>query len=109
LPDGWLRDVWALDEDQAIAVGDRGMVLRRRWGRWELVAAPQVFDFTAVRAFSVGRFYTSTDGGALHQWNGAWTAKGTAPRGVWDITGVDEEHLWYVGDDGLVLTGAPVP
>ncbi|HEY1098944.1 MAG TPA: putative metal-binding motif-containing protein [Myxococcota bacterium] len=109
LPDGWLRDVWALNDDEAVAVGDEGMVLVRRWGRWERVGAPQAFSFTSVAAFSPGRFYAATDAGQLTRYDGRWLTRQVAPRAIRQMTGLDEEHLWLVGDDGLILTGAPVP
>jgi hypothetical protein len=109
LPDGWLRGVWAVSPFEAVAVGDEGMVVRRRFGRWEAVRAPEPTGYSAVRAFSVGRFYAVSDGGLVQQWSGRWQGRATQPRAVRDIDGVDEEHLWLVGDDGLVVGGAPLP
>lgn len=103
LPDGWLRGVWALSPNEAVAVGEQGVVLRRVQGNWQRIPPPAAANYTSVRAFSVGRFYASTDVGSLQQWSGRWAVWATDPLPVRDLTAFDEAHFWLVGDHELII------
>ena len=105
VPDGQLHGVWVVSPGEVVAVGDRGLVLRRIGGVWERIAPPSMVNYTTVRAFSIGRFYLSTEFGYLRQWDGRWTLQYTDQVPVRDLTAYDEEHFWLVGDDGLVIKG----
>lgn len=105
VPDGQLHGVWVVSPGEVVAVGDRGLVLRRVGGAWQRIAPPSMVDYTTVRAFSIGRFYLSTEFGYLRQWDGRWTLQYTDQVPVRDLTAFDEEHFWLVGDDGLVIKG----
>ncbi|MDP1823715.1 MAG: hypothetical protein Q8L48_10745 [Archangium sp.] len=109
VPDGQLHGVWVVSPGEVVAVGDRGMVLRRVDGAWERIAPPSMANYTTVRAFSIGRFYLSTEFGYLRQWHGRWTLQYTDQVPVRDLTAYDEEHFWLVGDNGLVIRGPLAP
>lgn len=107
--DGQLRGVWVVSPTEVVAVGDRGLVLRRVQGAWQHVDPPSMVDFTTVRAFSIGRFYLSTQLGDLRQWNGSWSLRYTDAVPVRDLTAFDEEHFWLVGDDEFIINGPRSP
>jgi len=87
----------------AVAVGDRGLALRRVNGTWETLATPTTNDLTAVKAFGPGRFVLSSDRGTLLSWAGAWTVTPTDPLPVRAIDGWGEGNLWLVGDKGFIV------
>ena len=103
--DGQLHGVWVLSPTEAVAVGDRGLVLRRVQGVWERIAPPSMANYTTVRAFSIGRFYLSTEFGYLRQWSGQWALRYTDQVPVRDLTAFDEAHFWMVGDNALIIEG----
>jgi hypothetical protein len=59
---------------------------------------------TAVRAFSRARFYVTTEDGRVVRSNGDnWrTVFQTDAGSLNDITGVDEDDIWAVGDNGVI-------
>ncbi len=103
--DGQLHGVWVLSKDEVVAVGDNGLVLRLVHGAWERIAPPSMANYTTVRAFSIGRFYLSTEYGYLRQWNGSWSLQYTDQVPVRDLTAFDEEHFWLVGDNEVIIRG----
>ena len=105
VPDGQLHGVWVVGPGELVAVGDRGLVLRRVHGAWELISPPSMVNYTTVRAFSIGRFYLSTEFGSLLQWSGSWALHSTDQVPVRDLTAFDEEHFWLVGDNGVIIHG----
>lgn len=109
LQDGQLHGVWVLSPTEVVAVGDRGLVLRRVQGAWQRIAPPSMADYTTVRAFSIGRFSLSTVFGYLRQWNGTWSLRYTDQVPVRDLTAFDEEHFWLVGDDEVIINGPRAP
>lgn len=106
--DGQLHGVWVLSADEVVAVGDNGLVLRRVQGAWQRIGPPSMANYTTVRAFSIGRFYLSTEFGYLRQWSGRWSLQYTDEVPVRDLTAFDEEHFWLVGDNELIIHG-PLP
>ena len=106
--DGQLHGVWVVSPSEAVAVGDNGLVLRRVRGAWERIPPPSTANYTTVHAFGIGRFSLSTEFGYLRQWDGQWTLRYTDQVPVRDLTAFDEEHLWLVGDNGLIIRG-PLP
>ncbi|MFT3712455.1 MAG: putative metal-binding motif-containing protein [Archangium sp.] len=85
-------------------VGDQGFVATRFAGTWMKPAADAgTDDFYAVKAFAPGRFYVSGARGQVRLWNGTWTVFPTDVQPVRAMDGVDEEHLWLVGDNGFIL------
>jgi hypothetical protein len=99
-----MRGASATGSFEVVVVGDQGSVERRAGGVWAYVGdAGTANDFFAVKAFSAGRFYVSGAGGQVRVWNGAWTTLPTDPVTIRAIDGVDEEHLWLVGDNGVIL------
>ncbi len=109
LQDGQLHGVWVLSPTEVVAVGDRGLVLRRVQGAWQRIAPPSMADYTTVRAFSIGRFYLSTEFGYLRQWSGTWSLRYTDEVPMRDLTAFDEEHFWLVGDDEVIINGPKAP
>ena len=105
LPDGQLHGVWVVSPTELVAVGDRGLVLRRVHGAWERIPPPSMVNFTTVRAFSIGRFYLSTQSGDLRQWSGSWALRSTDQVPLRDLAAFDEEHFWLVGDTGVIIHG----
>ncbi|MFO0595266.1 MAG: putative metal-binding motif-containing protein [Myxococcaceae bacterium] len=97
-----LRNVSSSTSMSCVVVGDNGELLRRTRG-WERLVAPVNNNLTAVKAFSPGRFYLSTDVGGVHFWNGAWQSWPTANVAIRAMDGVDELHLWLVGDNGVII------
>jgi hypothetical protein len=106
--DGQLHGVWVLSADEVVAVGDNGLVLRRVHGGWQRIGPPSMANYTTVRAFSIGRFYLSTEFGYLRQWSGRWSLQYTDQVPVRDLTAYDEEHFWLVGDNEVIIRG-PLP
>lgn len=105
VPDGQLHGVWVVGPGELVAVGDRGLVLRRVHGTWELISPPSTVKYTTVRAFSIGRFSLSTEFGYLRQWSGSWALRYTDQVPVRDLAAFDEEHFWLVGDNGVIIHG----
>lgn len=103
--DGQLHGVWVLSKDEVVAVGDNGLVLRLVNGAWERIAPPSMANYTTVRAFSIGRFYLSTEYGYVRQWSGRWSLQYTDEVPVRDLTAFDEEHIWLVGDNEVIIRG----
>ena len=103
--DGQLHGVWVVSPNEVVAVGDRGLVLRKFQGAWERIAPPSMANYTTVRAFSIGRFYLSTEFGYLRQWSGSWMLHYTDQVPVRDLTAFDERNFWLVGDNGVIITG----
>ncbi|MDX2011167.1 MAG: putative metal-binding motif-containing protein [Myxococcaceae bacterium] len=106
LPAGRLRGVWVRSAGNLFAVGDEGVVLEKRDGRWLRVPAPSSSAVTAVRAFNGARLYVTQLEGAVRKWNGrAWQTVYATDAGVqfFDIGGVSESDLWAVGSRGFVL------
>jgi photosystem II stability/assembly factor-like uncharacterized protein len=115
-----LFGVCALSPDEAWAVGDLGVLLRRRAGGWESVAIPpesfadenvpdrilNAVDFLdPLHGWIVGEFGTTlrtTDGGAT--WVGARTFIGVAQDlYLFDVSALDERRAAAVGLAGNVL------
>ncbi len=80
-------------------------MVRKVRGTWERIAPPSMANYTTVRAFSIGRFYLSTEYGYLRQWSGQWSLQYTDAVPVRDLTAFDEEHFWLVGDDEVIIRG----
>jgi hypothetical protein len=94
---------WSVSPFDLVLVGDQGFVATRFAGAWMRPADAGTDDFFAVRAFAPGRFYVSGSRGQVRLWNGAWTVFPTDVQPVRAMDGVDEEHLWLVGDNGFIL------
>jgi hypothetical protein len=106
LPAGRLRGVWVRSASSVFAVGDEGVVLEKREGRWLRVPAPSASPITAVRAFNGARLYVTQLEGAVRRWNGrAWQTMFATDGGAQflDIGGVSESDLWAVGSRGFVV------
>ncbi|MFZ5445834.1 MAG: MopE-related protein [Myxococcota bacterium] len=102
-----LNAVWAVSPTEAVAVGDTGTVLRRVNGTWERIAPPSQVHYTTVRAFSIDHFFLSTVYGYVREWDGQWKLHYTDAQPVRDLTAWDSSRFWLVGDNGLIITGAP--
>jgi len=115
-----LFGVCALSPDEAWAVGDLGVLLRRRAGRWERVAIPEesfadenvpdrilnAVDFLdPLHGWIVGEFGTTlrtADGGAT--WVGERRFVGVAQDlYLFDVSALDERRAAVVGLAGNVL------
>jgi photosystem II stability/assembly factor-like uncharacterized protein len=118
--DTHLFGVCAVTPDEAWAVGDLGVVLHRRAGRWEAVAIPEAVyadgnvpdrilnavDFLdPLHGWIVGEFGTtlrSADGGVT--WVGERTFVGVAQDlYLFDVSALDERRAAAVGLAGNVL------
>lgn len=103
LPEQSLVGVWAVSDDLAYAVGDKGALVERSGGTWK--ARPSADGgFRAVRAFGLGRVYAVTGDGRVMRYDGAaWRTLYAGTKGFTDLTGAAEDDLWAVGHDGLVV------
>lgn len=98
-----LRGSSSVSATDLVVVGDNGFVGTRATGQWDRKLDAGTDALFAVRAFGVGRFYVSGERGQVRLWNGRWTVFPTDPLAVRAMDGVDEEHLWLVGDNGFIL------
>ncbi|MBL8914079.1 MAG: putative metal-binding motif-containing protein [Archangium sp.] len=98
-----VRGSSSISPTRLVMVGDNGFVGSRNAGVWERVPDAGVDALYAVKAFGAGRFYVSGERGQVRLWNGSWTVFPTDPLAVRAMDGVDEEHLWLVGDNGFIL------
>lgn len=99
-----LRGSSAVSAVDVVVVGDNGFVGSRAAGVWQRIGDAGTDALFAVEAFGVGRFYVSGERGQVRLWSGTgWTVFPTDPLAVRAMDGVDEEHLWLVGDNGFIL------
>jgi Putative metal-binding motif len=105
---GALLGVWVLSPTDAVAVGERGIILRRTGVGWRTIEPDSSADLTSVRAFSAGRFYVSRSDGRVSRYaNGAFKVvfQTALPVRLNDLTGTAENDLWVLGNGGLIARG----
>jgi hypothetical protein len=103
-PRAQLLGVWAWSPLEALAVGEDGLVYRRSSTGWKRQEFPDAVDLTSVRAFSRTRYYVTTRDGRVMRGDGErWrTVFQTDAGALNDITGLEEDDLWAVGDNGVI-------
>jgi hypothetical protein len=103
--DQTLTAVWAVDDSLVYAVGSRGALLERRAGNWRVLGAADG-GLSAVRAFGPARVYAATTDGRVLRFDGTrWVLLYRHPTAVvfTDIAASDEDDLWVVGHNGVVV------
>lgn len=105
LPQGTnLNRVWGSAPDDVVAVGDRGTILERRGGHWQLVTRPGEDDLRAVWASAAaGVFVVGPSGAVLRRSGGAWAERQVQGMplmyGVW---GASAQAVYAVGHGGAI-------
>jgi len=68
-----LHSVQVFPDGRALAVGDRGILLRRSsLGDWSVYPTPSESDFAWVHGARPGNFFVAAAGGVLHHADGTW-------------------------------------
>jgi hypothetical protein len=88
--------LWA-DDEQVVAVGPAGNVMRLRDGAWQLENVGGTARLTAVWGASDGQLWVGTFGGALWRFDGSAWQEVAQLGGVTCSNRLPIEHIWGVG------------
>lgn len=102
---GLMNDIFMLNEQEGWAVGEDGVILHYRRGKWQVVSSPTDTRLNSIamlnekEGWAVG---VGTHGGVLHYRDGQWElATNNFYEEFHDIEFVSEDEGWVVG--GAIL------
>jgi len=105
-----LAGAWGDGSGEVFVCGERGLILHRSGGSWDMQITPVTFDdLNAIWGSSVNDVWAVGESGVAMHYNGTkWTQSVTnwsgSLKGVW---GASSAEVWAVGTGGTILRYRP--